>query len=80
MEKKSKNEIPKNRWELTKYKIANVNTYKGQKLLDIREFFLNKQNELLPTKKGISLSKDLWEKLKELIPLIDKAFDEQIQN
>ena len=41
----------------------------------MREFF-EKDGKLLPTKKGVSLSLDLWKKLKELIPEVDEAIEQ----
>lgn len=40
--------------------------------IDIREYFEN-EGQILPTKKGISLNTNVWEKLKSSIDEIDGA-------
>ena len=42
-------------------------------LIDFREYFTNDKGDLLPTKKGISISIDQWKNLKESIDDIDKS-------
>jgi len=44
--------------------------------VDIREFYTDQEGELKPGKKGISLNKDQWEKLKSLIPKIDSRLED----
>jgi hypothetical protein len=41
-------------------------------LIDFREFFENADGAVLPTKKGISLQLDQWNKLKSLVDDIDE--------
>ena len=42
--------------------------------MDIREFY-EKDGKTLPTKKGISLTTDLWEKIKKYSNEIDTAIE-----
>jgi hypothetical protein len=49
-----------------------VRKFKGQVLIDLREFF-DKNGETLPTKKGISLTPENWDKIKKNISAIDQA-------
>ena len=51
-----------------------VSQWKNQTRIDIREFY-EKDGEVLPGRKGISLSVDQWELLKELIPKIDNYIE-----
>ena len=48
-----------------------VRKFKGKLLVDIREFY----NEIKPRKKGIALSKENWNKLKDYINVIDEAIE-----
>ncbi|XP_041988734.1 RNA polymerase II transcriptional coactivator [Aricia agestis] len=52
-------------WVLQKNKLVKVREFKGKVYIDIREFY-EKNGELLPGKKGISLTPDLWRKLLSL--------------
>ena len=49
-----------------------MSTFKGKAMVNIREYF-EKDGEWLPTKKGISLTKDSWITLKKLVKDIDVA-------
>jgi len=51
-----------------------VSQWRNQTRIDIREFY-EKDGEVLPGRKGISLSLDQWELLKELIPKIDNYIE-----
>lgn len=61
-----------------------IKTYKGKKYLDVRKWYLDrKTNEILPTKKGISLSEYQFEDVITLLSRdkdkITKWFQERIQ-
>jgi hypothetical protein len=51
-----------------------VRIFNNQVLVDIREYY-EKDGKTLPGKKGISLTVDLWKKLKGLATDIDKAVE-----
>lgn len=51
-----------------------VKKFKGKKIVDIRDYYKAYDGEYKPTKKGICLSAEHWEKLRFNIDLIDKAF------
>ena len=51
-----------------------VRKFKGKLLVDIREFY-NDKGEMKPGKKGIALSKENWNKLKDYINVIDEAIE-----
>merc|ERR1711944_2326 len=77
-EEKKKSETPKNdRGEdlidLGKMKYASVSTFKGKKMVNIREYYSDKSTgELKPGRKGITLLAEQWEKFKDLVPELDK--------
>lgn len=52
-------------WVLEGKKLVKVREFKGRVFIDIREFY-EKNGELLPGKKGISLTPDMWRKLLSL--------------
>ena len=37
--------------------------YHGQRYIDIRLYYLDKDNEFKPTKKGLTLTMDLWQEV-----------------
>jgi hypothetical protein len=57
-------------YELGNKRYVSVSEFKGKKLVNIREYY-EKDGKLLPGKKGISLSQDQYNKLKELLDKID---------
>lgn len=61
-------------WKLSKLRRVRVREFKGQKLVDIREFYTKDDDEenLLPTKKGISLTVSQFENLAKHIEEIKK--------
>ncbi|KAI0744868.1 transcriptional Coactivator p15-domain-containing protein [Earliella scabrosa] len=59
--------------DLGKKRRATVNTFKGGKYLDIREFY-GDESDLKPGKKGISLNQEQWETLKKSSDVIDSFF------
>lgn len=63
--------------ELDKKKQVTVREFNGVKLVDIREFYIDKQSgEKKPGKKGISLTEETWKKLIELQQDINNALDD----
>ncbi|KAK7472587.1 hypothetical protein VKT23_000700 [Stygiomarasmius scandens] len=62
--------------DLGKKKRATVRSFKGKVFLDIREFYGNDGDEK-PGKKGISLSSEQWQTLKDGMSVIDDLFETQ---
>jgi len=58
---------------LGKNRRATVRKFNGKPLIDIREFYVDKEEQLKPGKKGISLTPEQWEALKQCLPAIDGA-------
>ncbi|XP_034839833.1 RNA polymerase II transcriptional coactivator-like [Maniola hyperantus] len=59
-------------WVLQGKKLVKIREFKGKVYVDIREFY-EKNGEMLPGKKGISLTPDLWRKLLSLSNEINEA-------
>jgi rhodanese-related sulfurtransferase len=66
-------------FSLSEKRKITVRKWKNAILVDLREYFRNANNELLPGKKGISISLDQWKQLKEFIPEIDETI-KRLQN
>jgi len=60
-------EMQKNKTTFTKIRITE---FKGNTYLDIRDFFISKDNKVVPTRKGISIHKS---RVTDLISLLEKA-------
>eukprot|EP00742_Colponemidia_sp_Colp-10_P011867 GILJ01013247.1.p1 GENE.GILJ01013247.1~~GILJ01013247.1.p1 ORF type:complete len:129 (+),score=21.77 GILJ01013247.1:27-389(+) len=60
------------RFNLGPKKKARVYKFNKTTLVDIREFYVSNGRQL-PGKKGIALTVDQWNALKEAMPLIDEA-------
>lgn len=61
-------------WQLDNNKRITIREFRGKSFLDIREFY-NKDGEMMPGKKGITLSPALWKKLMEHSTEITAAVD-----
>uniref|UniRef100_A0A5K3FHP5 PC4 domain-containing protein n=1 Tax=Mesocestoides corti TaxID=53468 RepID=A0A5K3FHP5_MESCO len=58
--------------DLTGRKYACVRAFRGRVFVDIREYYEDKSGEgLKPGKKGISLNREQWDNLKDVIGAID---------
>jgi hypothetical protein len=54
-------------------------TYKGKMLIDIREYYKDKDDSLKPGKKGISLNIEEFRKLCEIADEINVKIDQEIK-
>ncbi|XP_022977898.1 RNA polymerase II transcriptional coactivator KIWI-like isoform X1 [Cucurbita maxima] len=61
--------------EISKNRKVIVRNWQGKIVVDIREFYV-KDGKQMPGKKGISLSLDQWNVLRNHVDEIDKAVDE----
>ncbi|PON86219.1 Transcription factor [Trema orientale] len=61
--------------EISKNRRVSVRNWNGRIVVDIREFYL-KDGKQLPGKKGISLTMDQWNILRDHVEEIDKAVNE----
>ncbi|BBN02675.1 activated RNA polymerase II transcriptional coactivator p15 [Marchantia polymorpha subsp. ruderalis] len=62
--------------EISKNRRVVVRQFKKMILIDIRQYYSNADEEMKPTKKGISLSLDQWKVLSENIDNVDEAIKE----
>ncbi|KAK7595106.1 hypothetical protein V9T40_001539 [Parthenolecanium corni] len=62
-------------WHLGNNRFANVSDFKGRIFVNIREYY-EKDGELKPGKKGISLTAKQWQEFKEHIDDIDSKVTE----
>lgn len=70
----NENENDEPTFELSGKRRVTVRKFRSSILIDIREYYEDKASgEDRPGKKGISLTKEQYEKLKELMPEIDAA-------
>ena len=60
--------------KLDNKKRVTVRKFKGKLLIDIREFYED-NGEMKPGKKGIALSKENWNKVKDYMQVIDEAIE-----
>ncbi|KAG9457146.1 hypothetical protein H6P81_001654 [Aristolochia fimbriata] len=61
--------------EISKNRKVSVRSWQGKVMVDIREFYVKAGKEM-PGKKGISLSLDQWNILRDHVTEIDKAVAE----
>ncbi|NXE56623.1 TCP4 polymerase, partial [Casuarius casuarius] len=60
-------------FQIGKMRYVRVSCFKGKALVDIREFYVDKEGDTKPGRKGIALSAEQWKQLKKIIPEIDAA-------
>ncbi|XP_026720733.1 activated RNA polymerase II transcriptional coactivator p15-like [Athene cunicularia] len=60
-------------FQIGKMRYVRVSCFKGKALVDIREFYTDKEGSVKPGRKGIALSAEQWNQLKEIVPEIDAA-------
>ncbi|NXF38529.1 TCP4 polymerase, partial [Nyctibius bracteatus] len=60
-------------FQIGKTRYVRVSCFKGKVLVDIREFYTDQEGDMKPGRKGIALSAEQWNQLKEIIPEIDAA-------
>ncbi|NXD14233.1 TCP4 polymerase, partial [Nothocercus nigrocapillus] len=60
-------------FQIGRMRRVRVSSFKGKVLVDIREFYVDKEGNTKPGRKGIALSAEQWNQLKEIIPEIDAA-------
>ncbi|NXX42661.1 TCP4 polymerase, partial [Tricholaema leucomelas] len=60
-------------FQIGKMRYVRVSCFKGKVLVDIREFYTDKDGDKKPGRKGIALSAEQWNQLKEIIPEVDAA-------
>ncbi|XP_077231793.1 RNA polymerase II transcriptional coactivator KIWI-like [Tasmannia lanceolata] len=65
--------------ELSKNRKVSVRSWQGKVMVDIREFY-TKDGREMPGKKGISLSMDQWNIIRDHVAEIDKAVIEAAEN
>lgn len=58
---------------LSKMRYATVSEFRGKVMVGIREYYMTDDEQLRPGKKGISLTQEQWEALKDNIKDIDDA-------
>ncbi|KOX72217.1 Activated RNA polymerase II transcriptional coactivator p15 [Melipona quadrifasciata] len=60
-------------WDLGNNRRVTVKDYRGKFFVDIREMYFDKELNLKPARKGISLSIPQWQKLLSVVDDVDKA-------
>ena len=68
MENKVLVDIDKGRGEVIR---VEVGEFKGKKLLHIRTWYTNEAGKLAPTKKGVALSYEQFQKFKSILGAVD---------
>lgn len=70
--KQKKTPEEENSWDLGSRKFVKLSEFKGKWYVNIREFY-DAGGELKPTKKGIMLTMEQWQKFKNYISEVDEA-------
>ncbi|MCX7810863.1 MAG: transcriptional coactivator p15/PC4 family protein [Leptospiraceae bacterium] len=67
-------EITKNKNEIIR---ISIDEYHGEKLVNIRVFYRDKDGNLLPTKKGIAIRFDLFPEVKKVLDEVEDIINDQ---
>ncbi|KAJ8922985.1 hypothetical protein NQ315_001533 [Exocentrus adspersus] len=76
--KSSKSSEEENSWDLGKNRFVKLSEFKGKWYVNIREFYNDDGGALKPTKKGIMLTMEQWQKFKGTIDEIDEAIKRNV--
>ncbi|GAB7341232.1 hypothetical protein MBLNU457_7511t2 [Dothideomycetes sp. NU457] len=63
-------------WEISKNRRVAISEFKGKQLIMIREYY-EKNDEMLPGKKGISLTPEQFSALIEVLPQLETALQDK---
>jgi len=66
-------EITKNKNEIIR---ISIDEYRGEKLVNIRVFYRDKDDNLLPTKKGIAIRFDLFSEVKKVLDEVEDIIND----
>lgn len=75
--KKSRKEEDDNSWDLGSRRFVKLSEFKGKWYVNIREFY-DAGGELKPTKKGVMLTMEQWQKFKGFVNEIDDAIKKNV--
>eukprot|EP00013_Stygamoeba_regulata_P006262 CAMPEP_0177629590 /NCGR_PEP_ID=MMETSP0447-20121125/751_1 /TAXON_ID=0 /ORGANISM="Stygamoeba regulata, Strain BSH-02190019" /LENGTH=101 /DNA_ID=CAMNT_0019130925 /DNA_START=88 /DNA_END=393 /DNA_ORIENTATION=- len=62
-------------YPLSRLRRVSVSHFRGKQLVNIREYYSDASGEIKPGRKGISLTVEQYEALKEAIPAIDRTLN-----
>lgn len=68
-----KRDIEKNKSEIIR---VSIDEYKGEKLINIRVFYKDKDGNWAPTKKGIAIRLEVFPKLKEVLDEVEEIVND----
>eukprot|EP00005_Dracoamoeba_jomungandri_P001655 CAMPEP_0174252946 /NCGR_PEP_ID=MMETSP0439-20130205/2325_1 /TAXON_ID=0 /ORGANISM="Stereomyxa ramosa, Strain Chinc5" /LENGTH=114 /DNA_ID=CAMNT_0015333677 /DNA_START=99 /DNA_END=441 /DNA_ORIENTATION=- len=72
--KPAKKEKKEGEWQLSTNRKVTVSKWRNQTKIDIREYY-EKDGELKPGRKGISLSIEQWETLRDIMPEVNEYIE-----
>lgn len=75
--KKAKKVDEENSWDLGSRRFIKLSEFKGKWYVNIREFY-DAGGELKPTKKGVMLTMEQWQKFKGFVDEIDEAIKRNV--
>ncbi len=70
-------DIEKNKLEIIR---VTIDEYKGEKLVNIRVFYKDKEGSWSPTKKGIALRFDVFSNLKKVLDEVEEVINDYKKN
>ncbi|KAG7213867.1 hypothetical protein KM043_003075 [Ampulex compressa] len=71
--KKDTNSDEENVWDLGSNRLVTIREFKGKLYVDIREMYYDKDGDLKPGRKGISLNMAQWRKFMSYVEEVDKV-------
>lgn len=74
---KKQKTVEENSWDIGRNKFVKLTEFKGKWYVNIREFY-DSGGELKPTKKGVMLTMEQWQKFKGLVNDVDEAIKQNV--